>query len=77
MHSRTLLSWTVRRVNCSCCGTSDLTFGVLNQIALFLEHGGHLRSVTLDLLLVEPGEATGLTMTLPLVPAHIRLMNLN
>ncbi len=77
MPSRSLLSWTVRKVHCSRCKTSEPTCGMLNQIALLLEHGDHLRHVSLELLLMEGNTAEGIPMMLRYVPPYIRLLGMN
>jgi len=74
--SSVLLSWTVRAVHCAYCQWSG-PGGVLDKIALLLEHGTHLESVSLDLTLTEAGKSMGIPMTLHLLPLHVQVRHRN
>jgi hypothetical protein len=50
---------------------------MINVFTLLFEHGDHVQSVVLELLVFERDRDAGTPMMLRSAPAHIRLLNMN
>ena len=72
-----LLSWAVVAVHCTHCNQSTPTGGVLDRVWLLAWHGEHLGSVSLDLVVTEPGTKLSSAMRLHLLPLDLQMLSLN